>query len=62
MAKRTIFYDTETTGVKPGRDRVIEIAAYDPGSEPGQEKKFCTLTYPEMPIPGESSAISGITD
>ena len=59
---RTIFYDTETTGVRPGKDRVIEIAAYDPGTAPGEEKSFCTLTHPECPIPAESTKISGITD
>ena len=59
---RTIFYDTETTGVRPGKDRVIEIAAYDPGEAPGQEKSFCTFTYPDCPIPPESTQISGITD
>lgn len=59
--KRAIFYDTETTGTRPGKDRVIEIAAYDP-DRPGQEKSFCTLTHPECPIPPESTAISGITN
>ena len=29
MALRAIFYDTETTGIRPDKDRVIEIAAYD---------------------------------
>ena len=62
MEMRTIFYDTETTGVRPGKDRVIEIAAYDPGNSPGQEKSFCTLTNPACPIPPDSTAISGITD
>jgi DNA polymerase-3 subunit epsilon len=56
--KRPIYYDTETTGVKPGKDRIIEIAAYDPH----QEKTFCTFTNPECPIPAESTAITGITD
>src|SRR3990167_4364285 len=59
--KRAIYYDTETTGTRPGKDRVIEIAAFVPG-EPGQEKSFCTFTNPECSIPAESSAISGITD
>ena len=55
---RAIYYDTETTGVKPGKDRVIEIAAYDPANE----KNFCTFTNPECLIPAESTAISGITN
>lgn len=55
---RPIFYDTETTGTKPGKDRVVEIAAYDPA----QSKPFCTLVNPECPIPAEATAVSGITD
>lgn len=58
MAPRPIYYDTETTGIKPGKDRIIEIAAYDPQ----QDRTFCSFVYPEGPIPMESSAISGITD
>lgn len=58
MTKIPIFYDTETTGVKAGKDFIIEIAAYDPlRGEP-----FCTLVNPECPIPAESTQITGITD
>jgi len=53
-----IYYDTETTGVKPGKDRIIELAAYDPV----HDRKFCTLLNPQCPIPQEASAISNITD
>lgn len=56
--KKPIYYDTETTGVKPGKDRIIEIAAYDPTDE----RSFCTFTNPECPIPAESTAITNITD
>lgn len=55
---RAIFYDTETTGVKPGKDRVIELAALDPE----RNKTFSYLINPECPIPKESSAICHITD
>lgn len=58
MALRPIFYDTETTGIKAGKDRIIEIAAYDPTLG----KEFCTFTNPECPIPAESTAITNITD
>lgn len=58
MAKRFIYYDTETTGVRPGKDRVIEIAAYDPV----EDRKFCSFINPECLIPPEASAISHITD
>ena len=58
MAPRPIYYDTETTGLKPNKDRIIEIAAYDVE----KDLTFCSFVYPEGPIPPESSAISGITD
>ncbi len=56
--KKPIYYDTETTGVKPGKDRIIEIAAFDPTDN----RTFCTFTNPECPIPAESTGITGITD
>lgn len=55
---RPIYYDTETTGVKAKKDKVIEIAAYDPVNQ----KEFVTLINPFMPIPKEASAIHHITD
>jgi DNA polymerase-3 subunit epsilon len=58
MSFRPIFYDTETTGVKPDKDRIIEIAAFDPILN----KTFERLIHPGMPIPPEASAIHGITD
>ena len=58
MAKRAIFYDTETTGVKAERDRIIEIAAYDPVNG----KTFVQFVNPQMPIPFEATQIHKITD
>lgn len=58
MNHRPIYYDTETTGVKPGKDRVVEIAAFDPE----QDRRFCTFVNPECPIPEEATAISNITN
>ncbi len=58
MTRRPIFYDTETTGIKPEKDRIIEIAAYDPE----RQKQFHTLINPKVPIPKEASAIHHITD
>lgn len=55
---RPIYYDTETTGVAHERDRVIELAAYDPVNN----KTFSQLLNPGMLIPKEASAIHGITD
>jgi DNA polymerase-3 subunit epsilon len=58
MENNLIFYDTETTGTKPGKDRITEIAAYDPK----RPEPFCTFSNPECPIPQEVTAINGISD
>jgi DNA polymerase III subunit epsilon len=58
MAYRPIFYDTETTGVKAERDRIIEIAAFDPINN----RSFEQLVNPGSPIPPDATAIHGITD
>ena len=58
MPYKPIYYDTETTGVKPERDRIIEIAAYDPISN----RTFVEFVHPGCPIPEEVSAITSITD
>ncbi len=58
MPSRPIYYDTETTGTRPGKDHIIEIAAYDPTLD----KKFVQFVNPECLIPAESTAISNITD
>lgn len=55
---KPIYYDTETTGIKAGNDRIIEIAAFDPTDD----RQFCTFINPERPIPAESTAICHITD
>lgn len=56
--KRPIYYDTETTGVRPEKDRVIEIAAYDPSNN----TSFQSFINPGCSIPQEATAIHGITD
>ncbi len=58
MALIPIYYDTETTGVKSDKDRIIEIAAYDPV----QDRSFCCFINPNMPIPPEATAIHHITN
>lgn len=58
MAKRAIYYDTETTGVRPDKDRIIEIAAFDPA----ENRTFVKFVNPGCPIPPESTAICNITD
>jgi len=56
--RRPIFYDTETTGLRADKDRIIEIAAYDPV----ENRSFVELVNPGIPIPPECTALSKITD
>lgn len=58
MTLRPIFYDTETTGVKAERDRIIELAAFDPV----QNRTFERFINPGTPIPAEVTAINHITN
>ncbi len=58
MGRRAIYYDTETTGLKSDTDRIIEIAAYDAT----EKTSLCTFVNPGIPIPSESTQITGITD
>lgn len=58
MPLRAIYYDTETTGVKAEKDRIIEIAAYDPA----RDRRFEMFVNPGCPIPPEATAIHHITD
>lgn len=58
MGKRAIYYDTETTGIKSDRDRIIEIAAYDPELD----RTFESFVKPGIPIPPDATAVHNITD
>lgn len=58
MARRPIFYDTETTGIRSDKDRIVEIAAFDPF----HNRSFDKLINPRCPIPSDASAIHHITD
>lgn len=53
-----IYYDTETTGISPGKDAIIEIAAYDPVGN----REFVSLVNPGIPIPPDATAIHNISD
>ncbi|NGX30730.1 MAG: DNA polymerase III PolC-type [Chlamydiae bacterium] len=58
MTYRAVYFDTETTGVKFNKDRVIEMAAYCATTN----QSFSTLINPECPIPKEAQAIHHISD
>lgn len=55
---RPIYYDTETTGIRSDKDRIIEIAAYDPV----KDRSFVKLINPCCPIPAEATAIHHISN
>jgi len=55
----TVYLDTETTGLYPEHGaRIVEIAILDDDGRPLLD----TLVNPGCEIPGEASAIHGITD
>lgn len=58
MKTRAIYYDTETTGIQAGTDRIVEIAAFDATLN----KEFCSLVNPGIAIPEEAKAVHGISD
>lgn len=56
-----VVFDTETTGLSPSKDRIIEIAAIR-FIDRHPVAKFHTYINPGRPIPEESIDIHGITD
>ncbi len=55
---RPIFFDLETTGTDPKRDRIVEIAAFDSI----RNESFQQLINPGIEIPDEAARIHGITN
>lgn len=53
-----VYYDTETTGIRSEKDRIIELAAFKPYTN----ETFCKLINPGMPIPAEATAVHHITN
>ncbi|MFO8073492.1 MAG: 3'-5' exonuclease [Polyangia bacterium] len=56
-----IFFDLETTGTDPRRDRIVELAAVKLRPDGSREDK-CRRFNPQIPIPKEAIAVHGITD
>ena len=56
-----VFFDLETTGVDPSRDRIVEISTVKVFPDGNKEIKTRRLN-PEMHIPEEATAVHGITD
>jgi DNA polymerase III epsilon subunit len=56
-----VVVDVETTGLKPGQDRVCEVGALR--LEGGKETaRFQSLVHPGIPMPPESTKVNQITD
>jgi DNA polymerase-3 subunit epsilon len=59
---KILYFDLETTGLDPSRDRIIEIGVVLEDESAGTRETYEALVNPGMPIPAESSAIHGIND
>jgi len=57
-----VILDTETTGLNPSSDRIIQISAirYDPDGVPVD--RYNTYVNPGIPIPARATSINGITN
>lgn len=58
MSATMIFYDTETTGLYPNKERIIELAGFDPVGN----RQFEMLINPGIPIPSQATSVHHITD
>ena len=61
LNKPICFFDLETTGTNPGKDRIVEIAVLKLDIN-NQKKEMVWRINPECPIPDEASSVHGITD
>ena len=57
MSGQLLYLDTETTGVDPYTDRIVEFSFQPEGGE-----VIIKRVNPERPIPAEATAVHGITD
>lgn len=61
LKRPIVFFDLETTGTDPAKDRIIELALVKLLPN-GQREKYVKRVNPGIPIPKSSSDIHGITD
>lgn len=59
---REVVYDTETTGKRADRDKIVEVAAIEMIDGVPTGRVFHTLVNPECHIPDEVVAVHGITN
>ena len=60
LNKPICFFDLETTGTNPGKDKIVEIAVLKIDTN-NQKKEMVWRVNPECPIPEEASSVHGIT-
>ena len=61
LEKPLAFFDLETTGVRIGHDRIIQIGIVRLLPS-GERERYQSLVNPEMHIPAEATEVHGITD
>lgn len=61
LSRPLVCVDLEATGVWPGRDRIVQIAAASIFPD-GKVSTWSSLVNPEQPIPTVATGIHGITD
>jgi len=61
LTKPLAIFDLETTGIKVGTDRIVEISIVKILPD-GEEKIYTKRVNPTIPIPAQTTAIHGITD
>lgn len=57
-----VVVDTETTGVKPGGNDIIEVSAIKYGPDFTPISCFTSLCKPRKPIPADATEVNNITD
>lgn len=57
-----VAFDTETTGLHPGSEGLVELAAVRFNLLSGAGEYFQTMVNPGMPIPYAATRVHGITD
>lgn len=57
-----VAFDTETTGLSPSSEGLVEVAAVRFNLQDGAKEYFQTLVNPGKPIPPVATGVHGITD
>lgn len=61
LKRPIVFFDLETTGTDPAKDRIIELALVKLQPD-GRRDKYVKRVNPGVPIPPSSTEIHGISD